>query len=96
MAPQQVALDNRSPFSTGVPPVDMGAEQLDQGRPTGKRRRGNLPKQVTDLLRSWLNEHLQHPYPTEDEKQMLMSQTGLTIHQVRINEVLLNSAYSFN
>lgn len=48
----------------------------------GKRRRGNLPKQVTDLLRAWLNEHLHHPYPTEDEKQMLMAQTGLTIHQV--------------
>lgn len=48
-----------------------------------KRRRGNLPKPVTDLLRAWLRDHVQHPYPTEEEKQMLMQQTGLTIHQVR-------------
>ncbi|KAI5794201.1 homeobox KN domain-containing protein [Pyronema domesticum] len=47
-----------------------------------KRRRGNLPKNVTDLLRQWLNDHLNHPYPSEDEKQWLMTQTGLTIHQI--------------
>lgn len=81
-APRQpMIVDSRSPFSTGVPPPDLSVDHFDQARPE-KRRRGNLPKQVTDLLRSWLNEHVQHPYPTEDEKQMLMAQTGLTIHQV--------------
>ncbi|KAA8904396.1 homeobox KN domain-containing protein, partial [Sphaerosporella brunnea] len=59
----------------------LGMGHSERGRPGG-RRRGNLPKQVTDLLRNWLNKHLHHPYPTEDEKQMLMSQTGLTIHQI--------------
>lgn len=72
--------DGRSPFSTPGHPVDPGVDH-EQGRP-GKRRRGNLPKPVTDLLRGWLNDHLNHPYPTEEEKQMLMAQTGLTIHQV--------------
>lgn len=57
----------------------------------GKRRRGNLPKQVTDLLREWLNNHIHHPYPTEDEKQMLMAQTGLTIHQVPTPRLALNT-----
>ncbi|KAI5838238.1 homeobox KN domain-containing protein [Morchella snyderi] len=59
----------------------MTMDHFDHGRP-GKRRRGNLPKHVTDLLRGWLNDHLHHPYPTEDEKQMLMAQTGLNINQV--------------
>ncbi|CAZ82989.1 unnamed protein product [Tuber melanosporum] len=59
----------------------MAIDHFDHGRP-GKRRRGNLPKHVTDLLRGWLNDHLHHPYPTEDEKQMLMQQTGLNINQV--------------
>ncbi|KZF21700.1 Homeodomain-like protein, partial [Xylona heveae TC161] len=45
-------------------------------------RRGNLPKQVTDLLRSWFHEHLSHPYPSEEEKQELMQRTGLTMSQV--------------
>lgn len=42
-----------------------------------RKRRGNLPKETTDKLRSWFVAHLQHPYPTEDEKQELMRQTGL-------------------
>ncbi|KAL2801523.1 hypothetical protein BJX63DRAFT_438760, partial [Aspergillus granulosus] len=44
-----------------------------------KRRRGNLPKPVTDTLRAWFHEHLDHPYPSEEDKQMFMSRTGLTI-----------------
>ncbi|KAI9893468.1 MAG: hypothetical protein M1814_006765 [Vezdaea aestivalis] len=47
-----------------------------------KRRRGNLPKAVTDLLRKWFLDHSHHPYPSEDEKQMLMQQTGLSMAQI--------------
>jgi hypothetical protein len=50
--------------------------------PKNKRRRGNLPKPVTDTLRAWFHEHLDHPYPSEEDKQMFMSRTGLTISQV--------------
>ncbi|GAA5799230.1 hypothetical protein HPULCUR_004640 [Helicostylum pulchrum] len=42
-----------------------------------KRRRGNLPKQVTEFLRRWLILHKKHPYPTEREKQKLADDTGL-------------------
>lgn len=42
-----------------------------------RKRRGNLPKETTDKLRTWFMAHLSHPYPTEDEKQELMRQTGL-------------------
>lgn len=69
-------------------PSDLHMDNYDQGRDPNssiKKRRGNLPKPVTDLLRSWLHDHIAHPYPTEEEKQMLMAQTGLTIHQVRIS-----------
>ena len=54
----------------------------DYGDSKHKRRRGNLPKQVTDRLRNWFHEHVGHPYPTEEEKQMLMAQTGLSMSQV--------------
>lgn len=47
-----------------------------------RRRRGNLPKQVTEVLRQWFLAHLDHPYPTEEEKQQFMTKTGLTIAQV--------------
>ncbi|KAL2007720.1 hypothetical protein VTN00DRAFT_7702 [Thermoascus crustaceus] len=50
--------------------------------PRSKRRRGNLPKPVTDILRQWFHEHLDHPYPSEEDKQIFMSRTGLSISQI--------------
>ncbi len=60
--------------------IGMGAGDALDSR--GKRRRGNLPKPVTDVLRAWFHEHLDHPYPTEEDKQVFMNQTGLSISQV--------------
>ncbi|KAI4155915.1 MAG: hypothetical protein LQ340_000641 [Diploschistes diacapsis] len=54
----------------------------DYGDGNKKRRRGNLPKHVTDILRSWFQDHIAHPYPTEDEKVGLMQMTGLSMSQV--------------
>lgn len=48
-----------------------------------RKRRGNLPKETTDKLRAWFVAHLTHPYPTEDEKQELMRQTGLQMSKKR-------------
>ena len=76
---------DRSPFDASSrnghypPSFDTGGDYSD-GK--NKRRRGNLPKPVTDILKSWFSDHVSHPYPTEDEKQLLMSKTGLTISQV--------------
>jgi len=55
---------------------DLGAMTMN-GDSKQRKRRGNLPKETTDKLRSWFMAHLHHPYPTEDEKQELMRQTGL-------------------
>jgi hypothetical protein len=62
----------------------LGIEQVGGEYNDGKqkRRRGNLPKHVTDILRNWFQEHVAHPYPTEDEKQTLITMTGLTLSQV--------------
>lgn len=46
------------------------------------RRRGNLPKQITEVLRGWFHDHIDHPYPTDEDKQMFIQRTGLTISQV--------------
>jgi hypothetical protein len=47
-----------------------------------RKRRGNLPKETTDKLRAWFKAHLHHPYPTEEEKQELMRQTGLQMSKL--------------
>jgi len=68
----------------------MGAPQPGQGpahmmpalAATQQRRRGKLPKPVTEFLKKWLLAHTDHPYPTEDEKKWLCSETGLSMSQV--------------
>nr|CAD7396505.1 unnamed protein product [Timema cristinae] len=47
-----------------------------------KQKRGVLPKLATSVMRSWLFQHLVHPYPTEDEKRQIAAQTNLTLLQV--------------
>lgn len=65
----QYSASSNFPYGVDVP--DSGNEGKQ------RKRRGNLPKETTDKLRAWFLAHIQHPYPTEDEKQDLMRQTGL-------------------
>ncbi|KAF6844587.1 homeodomain-containing protein [Colletotrichum musicola] len=60
---------------------ELGAMGM-HGDSKQRKRRGNLPKETTDKLRAWFVAHLHHPYPTEDEKQELMRQTGLQMNQI--------------
>jgi len=81
----------RSPSPT-VKPVEVVAPKADSPFTTKsaeskrskkmKRRRGHFPKTTTDLLKRWLFEHLEHPYPTEEEKAVLAEDTGLTVKQI--------------
>lgn len=72
---------DRTPFSAGggfnAHYQDMSRQGEAGGDAKQRKRRGSLPKETTDKLRAWFVGHLQHPYPTEDEKQELMRQTGL-------------------
>ncbi|OAL01059.1 hypothetical protein IQ06DRAFT_136706 [Phaeosphaeriaceae sp. SRC1lsM3a] len=47
-----------------------------------RKRRGNLPKDATNLLKSWFANHRSQPYPTEDQKIELCQRTNLTMNQV--------------
>nr|XP_032826708.1 homeobox protein PKNOX2-like isoform X2 [Petromyzon marinus] len=68
---------------------NMGGTHLGQDisacDPDDKRarlKRGVLPKHATTVMRSWLFQHIVHPYPTEDEKRQIANQTNLTLLQV--------------
>lgn len=47
-----------------------------------RKRRGNLPRWITDLLKAWFLEHIAHPYPSEQEKNDLCAKTGCSMTQV--------------
>ncbi|KAK7925471.1 hypothetical protein WMY93_007781 [Mugilogobius chulae] len=61
--------------------VDLSS-LLDSEDKKCKNKRGVLPKHATNIMRSWLFQHLMHPYPTEDEKRQIAAQTSLTLLQV--------------
>ena len=84
----------RVPFSSA--PRGYGQTYPDYGRPgeqggigmdgsngdtKPRKRRGNLPKDTTDKLRSWFVAHVHHPYPTEDQKQAMVRETGLQMSE---------------
>ncbi|KAF1915813.1 hypothetical protein BDU57DRAFT_450235 [Ampelomyces quisqualis] len=47
-----------------------------------RKRRGNLPKDATNILKNWFQTHRSQPYPTEDQKIELCQVTQLTMNQV--------------
>ncbi|KAL9612786.1 MAG: hypothetical protein Q9167_002621 [Letrouitia subvulpina] len=57
-------------------------EAVDVGDKANKKRRGNLPKSTTEILKEWLVQHLDHAYPNEEQKQMLIERTGMSTSQV--------------
>lgn len=69
-------------YQTDYSHGNLQFEQEQIGGQQPRRRRGNLPRDTTDILKAWFGEHLAHPYPTEDEKQMLCNRTGLAMTQV--------------
>nr|QHW03275.1 homeodomain 2 protein isoform 1 [Flammulina velutipes] len=73
------SLDLPPSLSSSIPPIPSPVSSGDQ-RP--QRKRGKLPKETTDYLKSWLHRHSDHPYPSEEEKKQLCHATGLSMSQV--------------
>ncbi|KAM0682326.1 Homeobox protein tos8 [Mitosporidium daphniae] len=45
-------------------------------------KRSNYPKNVTFVLKNWLENNTNHPYPDEEQKVKLSRQTGLCLTQI--------------
>lgn len=46
-------------------------------------RMPNFPKRAVHLLKQWLNDHLDNPYPSYKEKETLSKESGLTKRQIQ-------------
>ncbi|CAI9755777.1 unnamed protein product [Fraxinus pennsylvanica] len=47
-----------------------------------KRRAGKLPGDTTSTLKAWWQSHSKWPYPTEEDKAILVQETGLQLKQI--------------
>lgn len=63
-------------------PMEESVTLSDSDKKKNGSKRGIFPKHATNIMKAWLFQHLVHPYPTEDEKRQIASQTSLTILQV--------------
>jgi len=50
--------------------------------PQSSSRKISLPRRATNLLRSWLFQHIVHPYPNDEEKKILAQNAKLSVIQV--------------
>lgn len=55
----------------------------------GPKIGARFSRESVKILKNWLSTHSRHPYPTEDEKDMLQKQTGL--NKTQITNWLANS-----
>ncbi|CAH1774614.1 unnamed protein product [Owenia fusiformis] len=52
-----------------------------QTEPTTTKK-PTLPKEAVSIMLQWLKEHRDNPYPNDEEKDMLIQKTKLTINQI--------------
>jgi hypothetical protein len=48
----------------------------------GRHKRPKLPDFATGVLKKWIREHRNTPYPTEEEKAKMATTTGLSLFQI--------------
>jgi hypothetical protein len=51
-------------------------------RPKKGAAAARFPQAAVKTLKQWMLQHIDHPYPTEEDKELLAQQTGLNIGQV--------------
>ncbi|KAH9825495.1 Homeobox protein TGIF1 [Teratosphaeria destructans] len=46
------------------------------------RKRSNLPKQSTEIMKTWFDQNIGNPYPSEEQKALFSNATGISMTQV--------------
>jgi hypothetical protein len=51
-------------------------------RPKKGAAAARFPRAAVKALKDWMLQHIDHPYPTDEDKELLAQQTGLNVGQV--------------
>lgn len=51
-------------------------------RPKKGAAAARFPRAAVKILKDWMLAHIDHPYPTDEEKELLKQQTGLSLGQI--------------
>ena len=61
------------------PTLNPGSYKIQKKPKKGKTK---IPKKALTVLKNWLTEHFQDPYPSHEEKIRLAEEAGITFKQV--------------
>ncbi|KAI4916396.1 uncharacterized protein J4E92_009313 [Alternaria infectoria] len=61
-------------------PIEDGKED-DEGPKKGAAA-ARFPRAAVKVLKDWMLMHIDHPYPTDEEKETLKQETGLSVGQI--------------
>ncbi|KAJ0408401.1 hypothetical protein P43SY_003127 [Pythium insidiosum] len=64
--------------------ANANGEKNDDDKKASKKSRRELPPHTVAILKGWMlsPEHVKHPYPTDEDKQMLLKKTGINMKQL--------------
>lgn len=68
--------------SASVSPLEAESTMRSSKTAGGPKVGARFSREALKLLKNWLSTHTRHPYPTEEEKEMLQQQTGLNRTQI--------------
>ena len=70
-------------------PIQLNGNESSKSQ--GRGRTNSLPSNVVDYLKAWIMspEHINHPYPTEKEKEQIIAETGIELK--RLNNWFVNN-----
>ena len=60
----------------------MSNDYLSNKNTTRTATHHQLPEEAVDRLNDWFESHINHPYPTSEDKQRLAEDCGITSKQV--------------
>lgn len=82
---ENTGLTSQPSFLQVLPPLDPSSNYLqlkDDASESSGKSVARFSRETVRILRDWLSTHHSHPYPTEEEKEVLTQRTSLTKVQV--------------
>ncbi|KAH7135602.1 hypothetical protein B0J11DRAFT_518746 [Dendryphion nanum] len=58
------------------------ADDEESDKPKKGASAARFPRAAVKVLKDWMITHIDHPYPTDEDKEILKTQTGLNIGQI--------------
>jgi Homeobox KN domain len=74
---------------TNLPLSTVPSSSTGTAKSQGRKRFNSLPPSVVETLKRWLLTHMNHPYPSDQEKLDLCEQTGIDLK--RLNNWFVNN-----